>query len=555
MARCPVRPAAVRRVALLIIALEAARLVINLLDGGFLGLAAGGTNHCVGQTALTALVAHRRSREAEPHGATGVCSGNTSAPQQCTCGAEPGWPAAQAHSWTSAPCGAGTTAGVRRRHCGASASRAVWDAQHRPQTSECVPLSVRADDVMILVASLRRSERSTVGGCTPFRDTGAPGRNASAESGLPNGGRCVLEPLAALSSLPWESFDAAIFDAPNLPQLPGALLDEHGVANLKPLHGSSLVGVMSLEPTSYVPLASEGCRRQRGVEIDLRPGLSATVPLPEFSWQLHPLDLHVPGAATDTFPRDKVPGMRPPALASDSRQPTAAVVWIASNCRAQNLRRELVAALRKHIAVDSIGDCDRTAPWPRHVCNAELQSKGAMGSGCADSKGEALRRYRYYLAFENTNEEGYVTEKVYDALDAAIVPIYFGAPDLRLYVPSGSTLDAHEVAPASYDALIASGGGKGDVEAVAAALAERIKAMENSAEEYDKMHAWRRRFSSREACMADDDCMGRLAFVSESSNCRLCAAVYGARAQAKPVEGQERPVVWDRAKQRLTYGE
>ena len=89
------------------------------------------------------------------------------------------------------------------------------------------------------------------------------------------------------------------------------------------------------------------------------------------------------------------------------------------------------------------------------------------------------------------------------------------------------------------------------MEAVAAALAERIKAMENSAQEFDKMHAWRRRFPSREACMADDDCMGRLAFVSESSNCRLCAAVYGARAQANPTEGQ-RPVVWDRAKQRLT---
>ncbi len=68
-------------------------------------------------------------------------------------------------------------------------------------------------------------------------------------------------------------------------------------------------------------------------------------------------------------------------------------------------------------------------------------------------------------------------------------PVYFGAPDVRLYVPSGSTLDAHEVAPASYDALIASGGGKGEVEAVAAATAERIKAMENSAEEHDKMHA------------------------------------------------------------------
>eukprot|EP01047_Picozoa_sp_COSAG01_P038069 COSAG01_NODE_3066_length_6646_cov_3.861769_4_plen_58_part_00 len=45
---------------------------------------------------------------------------------------------------------------------------------------------------------------------------------------------------------------------------------------------------------------------------------------------------------------------------------------------------------------------------------------GAGGTDCSrpDRLGEALRRYRFYLAFENTCEEGYVTEKVYNALDA-----------------------------------------------------------------------------------------------------------------------------------------
>jgi hypothetical protein len=67
--------------------------------------------------------------------------------------------------------------------------------------------------------------------------------------------------------------------------------------------------------------------------------------------------------------------------------------------------------------VDSIGRCDNTAPWPQHLCTDE-SSSSKQSARCDDAKGEALRRYRFYLAFENTNEEGYVTEKVYDALDA-----------------------------------------------------------------------------------------------------------------------------------------
>ena len=74
--------------------------------------------------------------------------------------------------------------------------------------------------------------------------------------------------------------------------------------------------------------------------------------------------------------------------------------------------------------VDSIGRCDNNAPWPQHFCSDinKLQPS-AQSPRCDDSKGEALRRYRFYLAFENTNEQGYVTEKVYDALDAGMYPV------------------------------------------------------------------------------------------------------------------------------------
>ena len=43
----------------------------------------------------------------------------------------------------------------------------------------------------------------------------------------------------------------------------------------------------------------------------------------------------------------------------------------------------------------------------------------------------------YYFMFtaENTNEDSYVTEKVYHAFTAGAVPIYMGAPDINRFIP------------------------------------------------------------------------------------------------------------------------
>lgn len=76
------------------------------------------------------------------------------------------------------------------------------------------------------------------------------------------------------------------------------------------------------------------------------------------------------------------------------------------------------------------------------VTKAHCNSSGLSCSE-PDKVGDALRRYQFYLAFENTCEQGYVTEKVYNALDAGIVPVYLGAPDLDIYVPKGSVIGKH----------------------------------------------------------------------------------------------------------------
>ncbi|HEY8965773.1 MAG TPA: glycosyltransferase family 10 [Candidatus Methylacidiphilales bacterium] len=41
-----------------------------------------------------------------------------------------------------------------------------------------------------------------------------------------------------------------------------------------------------------------------------------------------------------------------------------------------------------------------------------------------------LRRHKFMIAFENGNHPGYVTEKIYDAMEARCIPIYWGTPDV-----------------------------------------------------------------------------------------------------------------------------
>jgi len=43
---------------------------------------------------------------------------------------------------------------------------------------------------------------------------------------------------------------------------------------------------------------------------------------------------------------------------------------------------------------------------------------------------------------ENSNCRGYVTEKIYNALEVGAIPIYLGAADISDFVPEGSFVDA-----------------------------------------------------------------------------------------------------------------
>lgn len=111
-------------------------------------------------------------------------------------------------------------------------------------------------------------------------------------------------------------------------------------------------------------------------------------------------------------------------------------VFVASTCHrgdGNTKRMAFVKELVTLMRVDSLGKCMNTKNVPEGI-------KLEFGRNAKESlylKQQAISNYMFYLAFENTNEPGYVTEKVFDGLLAGTVPIYLGSSeDCRKLIPS-----------------------------------------------------------------------------------------------------------------------
>ena len=62
--------------------------------------------------------------------------------------------------------------------------------------------------------------------------------------------------------------------------------------------------------------------------------------------------------------------------------------------------------------------------------------------GSVESKIETLKKYKYALAFENSNNEiGGICEKIFDVMAAGCVPIYWGAPNVSELIPKDTFID------------------------------------------------------------------------------------------------------------------
>ncbi len=118
------------------------------------------------------------------------------------------------------------------------------------------------------------------------------------------------------------------------------------------------------------------------------------------------------------------------------RFPTKLACAFISNCHGDT-RNIWMSRMMSVMQIDSFGSCNNNKEIP-----ATLQELNRDPRKRIQVKNEIMKDYFFVLAFENSVEYDWVTEKVYDALEIGVVPVYLGAPNWRDYFPSGGVVDA-----------------------------------------------------------------------------------------------------------------
>lgn len=106
-----------------------------------------------------------------------------------------------------------------------------------------------------------------------------------------------------------------------------------------------------------------------------------------------------------------------------------AAAYVVSTCHGRGhkapVREKVVNKLEELYRIDSLGKCHRTKSTTGNT-GAPVLGTGQTDAETLILKQQALSKYLFYLAFENTIESGYTTEKVFDAFHAGTVPVYLG---------------------------------------------------------------------------------------------------------------------------------
>ena len=81
-----------------------------------------------------------------------------------------------------------------------------------------------------------------------------------------------------------------------------------------------------------------------------------------------------------------------------------------------------------------------TTRWQKYF--PALMPKFACWRGVSQDKMETLSRYKFALCYENlSGTKGYITEKIFDTIQAGTVPIYWGASNILDYVDADAFND------------------------------------------------------------------------------------------------------------------
>lgn len=163
--------------------------------------------------------------------------------------------------------------------------------------------------------------------------------------------------------------------------------------------------------------------------------------------------------------------------------------FIARNCESMSNREEIVQELMKSTRVDSISECLHNAEPPQVEDDGGLNGKIAI-----------MRSYLFHLAFENSKEDDYITEKLWGTLQSGTLPIYYGAPNVKEHAPPNSIISWHD-----FDST--------------EELAQYMNKVANDKELYDSYHEWRNK-------PLPQSFLSKFEITNTHSVCRMCRWAY-----------------------------
>lgn len=176
------------------------------------------------------------------------------------------------------------------------------------------------------------------------------------------------------------------------------------------------------------------------------------------------------------------------AIDYDSAENAASYI-VNENCRAQSSKRQKwLDGVKEHFTVASFGSCD-------HNTDTKLNIKDAS------DRIQLLKKYRFNLAFEAVAEKDYITERVWEALQAGTVPVVVGAPNILEHVPLNSVISSSNFQ---------------DFED----MGTYIKEVAENMTLWESFHAWR---NNPDEIKAFEE---RYDFTRTSPSCRICRWAY-----------------------------
>lgn len=116
--------------------------------------------------------------------------------------------------------------------------------------------------------------------------------------------------------------------------------------------------------------------------------------------------------------------------------------------------------------------------------------------------------YKFYLSFENSLCQDYVTEKLYNAMQELVIPIVYGGADYAKFAPPGSYIDANDFENPT-------------------ALAKHIQYLDANPKEYLKYFWWRTYYYVPRYPAPSNEAFCQLCIKLHNPNLNVIQSVYG----------------------------